>query len=133
VQLENRERERAAEAARLAGDAGEVATADALTDVGLVVHATPVGMSGTGSDRDLPIAADLFGSDQVVVDLVYAPPETSLLRAAAARGARVANGVGMLVHQAARSFELWTGEPAPIEAMRAAVDGPAGGIRPSRG
>jgi shikimate dehydrogenase len=53
--------------------------------------------------------------------MVYAPPETALLRAARARGLRVATGLEMLLEQGAASFELWTGLPAPIEVMRAAL------------
>ncbi|MCZ7526113.1 MAG: hypothetical protein M5U14_06865 [Acidimicrobiia bacterium] len=52
---------------------------------------------------------------------MYHPLETSLLRAARARGVPGANGLGMLVHQAALAFERWTGRPAPVDAMRAAA------------
>jgi shikimate dehydrogenase len=84
----------------------------------VVVNATPLGMSG---GDPLPVAPDVLHSGQAVVDLVYHPADTPLLTAARARGAAAVNGLGMLLHQAARSFSLWTGEPAPIEAMRAAV------------
>jgi shikimate dehydrogenase len=55
------------------------------------------------------------------VDLVYLPLETQLLRLAAAAGARPVDGIGMLVHQAARSVELWTGEAPDVAAMAAAA------------
>ena len=54
-------------------------------------------------------------ADQAVVDLVYHPADTPLLTAARAQGALAVNGLGMLLHQAARSFTLWTGQPAPLE------------------
>ena len=76
-----------------------------------------------GRSTALPVAAAL-GSGHVVVDLVYDPLETPLLAAARARGARTVSGLGMLVHQAALQVERWSGRPAPIDAMRAAV-GPA--------
>jgi shikimate dehydrogenase len=84
----------------------------------VVVNATPLGMSG---GDPLPIDPESLHSGQAVVDLVYHPADTPLLTAARARGALAVNGLGMLVHQAARSFTLWTGQTAPVEAMRAAV------------
>ena len=48
--------------------------------------------------------------------------ETSLLRAALSADCRVANGAGMLLHQGARALELWTGRPAPVAVMRAALE-----------
>jgi shikimate dehydrogenase len=72
-----------------------------------------------------PFDAERLSAEQVVVDTVYEPEETPLLAAARARGARALNGLGMLVHQAARSFTLFTGEPAPLEVMRAAARGEA--------
>jgi shikimate dehydrogenase len=58
---------------------------------------------------------------QLVVDLVPNPAVTPLLRAADAAGARVAGGLGMLVHQGALAFELWTGRSAPLAVMRRAA------------
>lgn len=58
-----------------------------------------------------------------VVDLVYRPRQTSLLRASEQRGLRTVDGLGMLLHQGAIAFEKWTGRPAPIAAMRAALEG----------
>jgi shikimate dehydrogenase len=60
---------------------------------------------------------------QTLVDLPY--PETATAAAAARAGARVVTGLEVLVAQGAASFELWTGLPAPIEAMRAALGLPA--------
>ncbi|MEW6473268.1 MAG: shikimate dehydrogenase [Actinomycetota bacterium] len=84
----------------------------------LVVNATPLGMSG---GDPLPVDPEALHSRQAVVDLVYHPADTPLLTAARAKGAPAINGLGMLLHQAARSFSLWTGQAAPLDAMRAAV------------
>jgi shikimate dehydrogenase len=84
----------------------------------LLVNATPLGMSG---GDPLPVDPEALHSKLAVVDLVYHPADTPLLTAARAKGALAINGLGMLLHQAARSFTLWTGQPAPIDAMRAAV------------
>jgi shikimate dehydrogenase len=84
----------------------------------VVVNATPLGMSG---GDPLPVDPAALHGGQMVVDLVYHPADTPLLTAARARGAMAVNGLGMLLHQAARSFTLWTGEPAPLDAMRSAV------------
>lgn len=84
----------------------------------LVVNATPLGMSG---GDPLPVDPEALHAGQAVVDLVYHPADTPLLTAARSQGALAVNGLGMLLHQAARSFTLWTGRAAPIDAMRAAV------------
>jgi shikimate dehydrogenase len=84
----------------------------------LVVNATPVGMHGEAP----PIDTDRLHRAQLVVDTVYHPVETPLLAAARARSVPGTNGLGMLVHQAALSFELWTGVDAPLDAMRAAAE-----------
>ena len=113
--------EAAAAAAALAkGRVGAVEEADG---VDLVVNATPVGM-GEVTELDsptLPVPAERLGPGQVVVDLVYHPLVTPLLTAARQQGAVAVNGLGMLLHQAAIAFRLWTGEDAPLEAMSAAV------------
>ncbi|HWS48072.1 MAG TPA: shikimate dehydrogenase [Acidimicrobiia bacterium] len=83
----------------------------------IIVNATPIGMG----DGNIPLPPGALHSGQVVVDLVYAPLATPLLRAAAERGARAVDGLGMLVHQAALQVERWTGHDAPIAAMRAAA------------
>jgi shikimate dehydrogenase len=55
------------------------------------------------------------------VDIIYNPPETALLAAARAHGARTLNGLPMLVHQAALAFHLWTGREPPLAIMYAAA------------
>ncbi len=107
-------------AAGLAGPRGRVGSARDVPEVDLVVNATPVGMEGEGAAAPI-VPAEVLEAGQVVVDLVYRPAETSWMRAAAERGATVVGGLGMLVHQAAAQLELWTGRPAPLEAMWAAA------------
>jgi shikimate dehydrogenase len=62
-----------------------------------------------------------------VLDLVYRPSATRLVRDALAAGARAEAGAGVLLGQAWRALELWLGRPAPVEAMRAALDAELGG------
>jgi len=112
----------AADAAALLAGGAAIAwdhRADAAASADLVVNATPVGMAG---DAALPLPADVHGGGHVVVDLVYEPRETPLLAEARARGSLVVPGLGMLVHQAALQVERWTGRPAPIPAMLAAIE-----------
>lgn len=131
VVVVNRTAERAAAAAALAGRSGRVGVPEDAAGADLVVDATPAGMSGTAAaGAPPPVDPVLLGPGQLVVDLVYHPPMTGWLSAAAARGATVLGGLGMLVHQAADQVERWTGQPAPVEAMwRAAhaATAPAGG------
>jgi shikimate dehydrogenase len=84
-----------------------------------VVNATPLGLSGEEVLEDAVLPA-------WVIDLVPTAEETPLVkRAKATENVTVVDGLSMLLHQAVRSFELWTGVPAPIEAMRAALPRPA--------
>jgi shikimate dehydrogenase len=121
VTVVNRTEANGARAAELAGAAGRVAAGDAVTaalgDADLVVNATSVGMGGGPP----PIDVRLLGVGQVVADLVYEPIRTALLDAAAVAGCRTVDGLGMLLHQAALAFESWTGETAPLDAMRGAI------------
>ena len=94
----------------------------------MVVNATPV---GTGSGDPLPDVA--WGNGQVVVDLVYDPPSTALVERARAAGAHAWGGIGMLVHQAAASFQIWTGQDPPLETMSAAALHAIGGLRREQG
>lgn len=110
----------AARAAALAPAAG-VVDLDAIDGVAaesdLVVNATPLGMAG----ERFPVSDSVWSARHWVCDLVYHPEVTPLLGAAGAAGARPVGGLGMLLHQAAVAFELHTGLPAPLEAMRAAL------------
>jgi shikimate dehydrogenase len=98
---------------------GGVARAGRSSDVpaaDIVINATPVGM---GDDPRVPLDTEMLRSGQVVVDLVYHPLRTPLLRAAEAAGARTVDGLVMLIGQAALSFRQWTGHEPPLDAMRA--------------
>ena len=83
------------------------AIGDLLVEAGLLVNATSLGMHG---QPELAIDVSRLPSQAVVADLVYVPLETALLAAARARGLRTADGLGMLLHQAVRGFELWFGQ-----------------------
>jgi shikimate dehydrogenase len=84
-----------------------------------LVNATSVGM--TPHPEQSPMAREGLAGFKVVMDIVYAPLETRLLRDAKAAGCRIVNGLAMLLYQGAAQFELWTGRPAPLEAMRKAL------------
>jgi shikimate dehydrogenase len=116
----NRDRMRARNAADLAGSIGRVGDPSEVAGADLVVNATPVGMMGLR--EPLPVDHDLLHPGQVVVDLVYSPRRTRLLYEAEVRGAQVVEGIGMLVHQAAHQFRLWTGREPPVAVMRAAAE-----------
>jgi shikimate dehydrogenase len=71
-----------------------------------------------------PLPADVlerFEPDTFVFDMIYNPSQTRLLIQARALGLRTLNGLSMLLHQGALSFNLWTGHPAPLEIMRATL------------
>lgn len=74
-------------------------------------------------DTRIPLVVDpnWFHKDLTVCDIVYIPPETNLLKEALVRGLKTIGGMGMLVHQGAISFQLWTGVKPPIETMRQAL------------
>jgi shikimate dehydrogenase len=92
--------------------------AEAAHAAALVVQATPLGMK---PDDPLPLPPTAFRPGQVAMDLVYSPAETAFMRAASESGARAVNGLGMLLHQGAASFTIWTGQPAPVDVMRRAL------------
>jgi shikimate dehydrogenase len=92
----------------------------ALPQAGLLVNTTSLGMHGQPA---LEIDAGLLPSHAIVADLVYVPLETPLLAAARARGLKTADGLGMLLHQAVRGFELWFGRrPEVTSELRALVE-----------
>ena len=89
-----------------------------LANTDLVVNATPVGMKRS----DPPVLpAWLLAPHLMVYDTIYAPVRTPLLAAAAGAGALAANGLSMLLHQGALSFEIWFGRKAPLDVMSAAL------------
>jgi len=89
----------------------------AVPDADLLVNATTVGMESDGT----PVDADLLHAGLAVLDAVYAPVETRLLRQAAAAGARTIDGGWMLLYQGVEAFERWTGRDAPVDAMNRAL------------
>jgi shikimate dehydrogenase len=95
-------------------DWGEAGAEAEAADV--IVNATPVGMR----EGD-PLPGARFNSGQVVVDLVYDPPSTEMVERARSAGADAWGGLGMLVHQAAAAFLIWTGQDPPLETMSAAA------------
>lgn len=90
-----------------------------LARTDLVINATSLGMKRT-DPRLIPAA--IITPDLMVFDMVYRPPVTRLLEDARTAGARTANGIPMLLHQGALSLEIWLNRPAPLDAMRAALD-----------
>lgn len=90
---------------------------EALQMADLLVNATPI---GTGSG-ETPVPAELLRAEMAVLDLVYRPSPSRLVRDARAAGAWARGGAGMLLRQAALSFSLWTEREAPIDVMREAL------------
>ena len=90
-----------------------------LVDADLLINATSVGMKP--KDFKTLVAPRWLKPDLAVMDIVYNPIETKLAKNAKAAGAKVVSGVEMLIYQGAASFEIWTGEKAPVEVMREAA------------
>ncbi len=88
----------------------------------LLINATSIGLHGSSAAGESPMPSRLLNPGLLVCDLVYNPPETPLLAAARAAGARTLGGLGMLVEQGALAFERWTGCEAPRAIMRAAAE-----------
>lgn len=111
-----------ARAAELARELGAEASGG-LEEIGklafdVLVNTTSIGLRSDES----PVAADAIPPGSLVMDAVYEPERTRLLRDAEARGARTLSGKWMLVLQAAEQLRLWTGREAPVEEMAAAFD-----------
>lgn len=121
IGVANRTQDRAEAAVLLGGRDARIADPADTPDYDVVVNATSVGMGEAPDGAALPLDPSLLREGQVVVDLVYDPVETGLLIEARAAGARPVDGVGMLVHQAAHAFTLWTGQEAPVEDMTRAA------------
>ncbi len=98
----------------------DASTRGFLESFSLIVNATPVGMYPTIDVSPVP-GETVFHNKQIVFDLIYRPLETKLLRQARLAGAACVSGLEMFLHQGARAFELWTGNPMPIEPVRKAV------------
>ncbi|WP_027581101.1 shikimate dehydrogenase [Bradyrhizobium sp. Ai1a-2] len=124
IHLVNRSSGRARALADQFGSRVEPASWDALADLlpraGLLVNTTSLGMHGQPA---LILDVGLLPPNAVVADLVYVPLQTPLLAAADGRGLKTADGLGMLLHQAVRGFELWFGQrPQVTPELRALVE-----------
>jgi shikimate dehydrogenase len=99
----------------------EVSTAYPKSAVDLVLNATSLGLKPADGS---PLDEKQFSLKQTraVYDMIYRPAETPLLKSAKAAGCQTANGLGMLLHQGAKAFEIWTGRTAPLEVMRHALE-----------
>ena len=87
-----------------------------LNNSKLIINATPIGMSPDADDSPIN-NSKIFVPSQIAFDIVYNPVNTKFLQMAKEEGAVVLDGIKMLVHQAARSFELWTGTTMPVEGV----------------
>jgi shikimate dehydrogenase len=90
-----------------------------LQDSDILINATSIGMKPKAEES--VVAPKFLRSNLAVMDIVYNPTETKLVKEAQAVGAKVVSGVEMLIYQGAASFEIWTGKPAPVEVMRQAA------------
>ena len=119
VSILNRTEARASELATQLGAQGS-GTLDELGDLQpeIIINTTSVGLRSDVS----PVSAGAIPASSVVMDAVYDPEKTRLLRDAEERGARPLSGKWMLIHQAAEQFSIWTGVEAPIQVMGEAFD-----------
>jgi shikimate dehydrogenase len=118
VVVATRNAERAERARELGGSSARIGSLDEVSDMDLIVNTTPLGM---GENVEIPLDPKRLGPGQLVHDLVYNPLETPLLRAARTAGAITVDGLSMLIHQAVRQIELWTGEAPSVAVMRDAA------------
>lgn len=124
IHLANRTPARAQALADQFGDRVRPIAWDAVHEVlpraGLLVNTTSLGMKG---QPPLDVAVEALPAGSTVADLVYVPLETDLLKAARARGLNAADGLGMLLHQAVRGFELWFGRrPVVTPELRVLIE-----------
>ena len=91
-----------------------------LPDTHVLIHCTPMGMWPNVHETSVP--ATLLHPGLTVMDIVYNPRDTKLLKDAEAAGCRTIPGLEMFVHQAAAQFELWTGQAAPADVMRSVLE-----------
>ena len=93
----------------------------AASDADIIINTTPIGMLSHDEGTSV-VPAGVWAGRKIAYDLIYNPRETRFLSEARRQGCLTINGVEMLVAQAARQFELWTGHEPPVEVMRAALD-----------
>jgi len=104
---------------KIDGNTLSATTIKELADADIVVNATSVGMHP--KDDQSPIVPSWLRPSLCVMDIVYNPVETKLVKDARSVGAKVVSGVEMLVYQGAASFEIWTNRPAPVKVMKQAI------------
>jgi shikimate dehydrogenase len=125
IHIVNRTPERAAALAGAIGaTSGGLGDAENLGGFDIVVNCSAAGMKEYGAESPIPERA-LF-ADLIVMDIVYKPIVTELVSLARSKGATTVHGGRMLLHQALRQFELYTGRPAPADAMQAAQEAQIG-------
>jgi len=88
----------------------------------ILINTTTLGMAGENQDK-MPVSEAVIKKADIVMDIVYSPLETKLLKTAKTLSKTTVNGLRMLLHQAVAQFEIWTGERAPIETMESALSG----------
>ena len=98
------------------------ATISSLEGFNCIINATSIGMTGGLNPNEQPCDLSDISSPPLVVDIVYAPEETLFLKSARDLDFPRLGGIPMLIQQAALSFELWTGEKAPLNTMRSAIE-----------
>ena len=101
----------------LRGNVTSLSALDTLSDVDILINATPLGLKDTDPP---PLSTSLISGTMTVCDLIYR--DTALLKAASDKGCRTLNGLGMLLHQGVLAFEIWTGVRPPVEIMRKALE-----------
>jgi len=121
ITIANRTKERADELIKFANNLGLESDYSDLSNAGniaskykFIVNATSMGLKGSAC----PISTRSIAKDSIVYDIVYMPVETELIEQSKKQGATIIYGWEMLLGQAMRSFEIWTRQPAPYEAMK---------------
>jgi shikimate dehydrogenase len=127
VSLFNRSKEKGEELAANLGVEFKPLAEFAAEPIEILVNTTPVGMSPQAEES--PVSREKLRPGLVVMDIVYNPLQTRLLREAAAAGCTTIDGLSMFVYQGARQFEIWTGISAPMDIMRMAVEAELMGSR----
>ena len=95
---------------------------ESVASADIIINTTSVGMKGSHEKEKLPATEAIGGNCQLVVDIVYRPLNTRLLKMAKKKGVKTLDGLWMLIHQGDKSFELWTGgKRFPVDRVRAAL------------
>ena len=114
----NRTEAAAQELVDMVGNESFVVDQKAIKSAELIINATSLGMN---INDPMPFDVNLLEEGQRVVDLIYKPEKTVLLKEAEVKGLETLNGLGMLLYQAGEQFRLWTGEEAPIHEMAQSI------------